>query len=444
MLLTSARCGALCFALGVIGCGTRSPLLEGGTAPSDAGAPDAPAITPPTIPPEQDATPDTEPPPLPPPCESYELAAGTREFQISSNDLDSAVPEALVYQGESYVVVYSGIRAQGENIYSVRFDGDGSILEGEADIAPEIDSQSDVSVVWTGDRFAMAWTGFFEGQYDAWFSILNADREQLVPGTIALDEGTWSRSPRLAWSGDEILASWEGRGFTHIGGTSGADLLGRRIDRNASFVGERAILQSDSSLDHSSPSLVPTEDGVAAVWRARTDDAIEDHAVFFAAFNDDWTARSERRRLNAEPSRATGVGALWDGEAYLVSWYERGPDAQTIWATRVDDAGDVLVPPQRFTDSPRNARYPDTLRTGESTWVVFSDDRDDNAGYELYAEKRGTQLHSVSPAFRITDAPGHSIFPVVSNGAGDEIVIVFQDDRDGIPRLYGTKLTCTE
>ena len=78
----------------------------------------------------------------------------------------------------------------------------------------------------------------------------------------------------------------------------------------------------------------------------------------------------------------------------------------TIYGAVVDEEGNILTPPTVLATTPEHARYPWLLPLGDRVLVVFSDDRDGNEGYELYAKMMTASLEAASNDLRITTHRG--------------------------------------
>ena len=101
-----------------------------------------------------------------------------------------------------------------------------------------------------------------------------------------------------------------------------------------------------------------------------------------------------------------------------------------------------MVAARPIAKTPRQARYPAMLPYGDRVLLVWSDNRDQNRGYELYAKTLSRSLDTLAGEMRITDAPGESIDPTMSFGPSGEVGILFGDWRSGESEAYFTRLTC--
>jgi len=151
--------------------------------------------------------------------------------------------------------------------------------------------------------------------------------------------------------------------------------------------------------------------------------------------------------MNLVPSGRAGVfpTIVWNEAAqnYLVAYYDPTTSPHAIYATVLDEDGNTIVPTRAVTESPRHSRYPALLSLGNRVVLIYSDDRDDNLGYELYTKMLDETLEPVGPELRLTSAMGDSIMPKLSFGPNGDIGVLFRDDRHGRQSVFFSRLVCT-
>src|SRR5262249_11919366 len=101
-------------------------------------------------------------------------------------------------------------------------------------------------------------------------------------------------------------------------------------------------------------------------------------------------------------------------------------------------------PPHPITHpGPFRSRYPFLKALGDRLLLVYSDDRDQNQGYELYATTVKADLTPLGNQRRVTNAPRDSVFPLAAFGHKGDFGVLFRDDREGgQENIYFTTLTC--
>src|SRR5262249_27102543 len=128
---------------------------------------------------------------------------------------------------------------------------------------------------------------------------------------------------------------------------------------------------------------------------------------------------------------------------YVVAWFDKSASPTAIYAASVDENGNILAPPRAIT-SPgiARSRYPFLRALGDRLLVVYSDDRDNNDGYELYARTITNNLQPLGPEQRLTFAPKDSIYPIATFGPNGDVGILFQDNRLAEHDVYFMRLGC--
>jgi hypothetical protein len=135
---------------------------------------------------------------------------------------------------------------------------------------------------------------------------------------------------------------------------------------------------------------------------------------------------------------------VWNRDRYVVAWYDITANPAAIYAATVGEAGNVLTAARAISNPGAfHSRYPALLALGDRLLVTYSDDRDQNDGYEIYERTITPTLAPLSGERRVTDAPRDSVLPFTAFGPGGDVGILFRDDRNqGNQDLYFTHLTC--
>jgi hypothetical protein len=133
----------------------------------------------------------------------------------------------------------------------------------------------------------------------------------------------------------------------------------------------------------------------------------------------------------------------WNQDRYIVVWFDKTANPKAIYGAVVDEKGTVLVPPKALTKPGQfRSRYPTIKALGDRVLIVYSDDRDQNDGYELYTLMLDQKLDPISQERRITFAKRDSIYPIAEFGPDGNVGILFRDDRNGEQHTWFTRLGC--
>jgi hypothetical protein len=135
---------------------------------------------------------------------------------------------------------------------------------------------------------------------------------------------------------------------------------------------------------------------------------------------------------------------VWNKDRYVIVWYDKTAFPKAIWGATVGEDGTLLTPAKPLT-SPGNfrSRYPSVKPLGDRLLLVYSDDRDQNQGYEIYSRMVTPTLDPLTPELRVTNAPRDSVYPIAAFGPEGNVGILFRDDREnGNQNVYFTRLGC--
>jgi hypothetical protein len=352
-----------------------------------------------------------------------------------------AVPAGLGYAGGSdYMSSYTGLVEKRESFYLARLHASGTRL-GNPQRFTQIGPDSyGGPLVWTGDRFGTAWTDRRDAQgevinWEVYFNELGPDGAKLGPDLRISHADGFSVIPSLVWTGNQFVIVWQDDGLSFSGLH---EMYGQRVDLAGHPVGEMVKLVDDPLDGQESPAIAVGSHTLGITWMRGNS---TDHHVMFATF--DFELRLQNGPLELTGGMAAGVfpGIVWNQTAYVVSWYSPDPPHAIYGAVVAEDARPV-VPAKQITKSPLHSRYPTILPYGDRVLLVWSDDKDGNDGYEIYAKSLDARLEPLTEERRLTHAPGQSIEPIASFGPQGEVGILFRDDREGTPQVYFTRLSC--
>ena len=274
-------------------------------------------------------------------------------------------------------------------------------------------------------------------------TILEEDGTKAIADTRLTFAPGFSINPSLAWNGAEFIAVWQDE-------RNGAfDIFGQRIGVDGSPIGDNVSMTDQSGLGNESPSVAVGLNGIGVVWSFG--DA-SSHEIVFQIFDQ-----------NLQPSTATpspidltdgsteavfptlvyNKGKNGKGGTYVAAWYDRTASPKAIYGVQIGEDGQVQPTKQLTNPGTFRSRYPFLKPLGDRLLLVYSDDRDQNDGYELYTRMIDASLNPLSPEARLTSAPKDSILPVTAFGPSGDVGVLFRDDRvNGDHHIFFTHLGC--
>ena len=296
------------------------------------------------------------------------------------------------------------------------------------------------SLVWIGDRLGITWSDRRDARgdilnFEVYFNLLNPDRSKRMADFRLTRADGFSLGATVAYTGLEFVVLWQddGRNVFSID-----EIHGLRLDRDGAPMGADVQLANEGPQTQTAPAVASGRRSLGVTWVRG--EAAQFHRVIFAPFD------FELRPLAPTTVLSTTMHAVYPTIVYsapqfIIAWYEDPPGPNIFGAVR-DELGREVVSAKVITSGNLHARTPALLPFGDRVLLVWADDRDSNAGYELYAKMLDRRLEPLGPEQRLTTARGDSIDPVLAFGPGGDVGILFSDNRPGVPQTFFTRLGC--
>jgi hypothetical protein len=350
-------------------------------------------------------------------------------------------PSSLAYSGgDGYMSAYDEEVSSTVSIYLAALSESGSPKPANKFTVGPADAYGG-GLAWTGDRFGIAWTDRRDARgnvlnYEVYFNLVNPDGTKMKPDLRVTHADGFSIGESLVWTGSEFALVWEDDGMNKFGRN---EIFGQRIDLNGGLIGGNIKLVDDGGNGQISPSIAPGQRSLGVVW-LRGDAAM--HELMFAPFDHQLHPLAAPVTLSGKMSTGVYPVIVYNQAEYVIAWYDPDSPLKTVYGTVRGELGEELVAAKPITQSPRHARYPTLVPYGDRSLLVWSDDRDNNFGYELYAKTLDRKLNTLTPETRITNAIGNSIDPIAAFGPKGQVGVLFDDNRDGSWQVYFTHLNC--
>jgi hypothetical protein len=365
-----------------------------------------------------------------------ETAGGPPAVRVSGTDNDSAEYGSLAYHEGGFLGTWTG-NASGKARPLLRLlDTQGNTKSPETRLTQGTTDGFTGGAAWTGDRYGIVREERRSNDYDVYFALFNPAGQKLVPGDVAVaNEGGYQINARVAWTGRDFVVVWQGE--KRVGLFPTYIVRARRVALDGTVAGPIVDLTSSYS---EVPVVAVGRSTLGVVYSAGTD---TDHHVWFIPI-DPQTLAALHAPVEITKAGEQGIfrSVVWNGDAYVATWWEKHPGGSSVHATRIDEAGKVVTPPRNLTDGTTFARDPAIVSLGDRLLAVWADLRDDNVGYELYSRMLSPDLSPRSAGTRITTAQGDSVAPSLAFGPGGAVGVLFRDDRTASAQLWFTHLVC--
>jgi hypothetical protein len=357
----------------------------------------------------------------------------------------TASPQSLGYSGGSgYMSVYSAEVDSRTSIYLQPLTASGDHSAPSVKFTPGPADAYGGPLIWIGDRYGISWSDRREQRgstlnYEIYFNLVNRDGTKRNPDLRVTHQDGFSINVAMAWTGNEFVLVWQDDGMS----TRGEEnlLFAQRVDVNGAAVGGNLRLIDDGGIGQTGPSIAAGTRSIGVVWMRGNS---QNHQLMFAPFDHELKPLAKPVSLTGMMSKDVYPTIVHNQTEYVIAWYDDDPNSSGshVWGTVRGELGEEVVPRKIITDGMRYARYPSVLPYGDRLLLVWSDTRDNNTGYELYAKMIDKKLGELTPERRLTRSAGNSIDPITAFGPTGQVGVLFNDDREGLPQAFFTHLDC--
>ncbi|MEW6325896.1 MAG: hypothetical protein AB1515_10995, partial [Nitrospirota bacterium] len=274
--------------------------------------------------------------------------AGPSPFQLGqerSLGPDAAAqaeaPDAA-WSGEDFLVVWSGRRVGGLDLFAARVSPQGDPIGGIPSISSAPGDQTRPSVVWCGDQFFVAWEDRRSGVNKIFGTWIGARGEVLQPNGFAIAGSRYPQSaPRAVWTGRDVFVVWT----EEIGGGSGLDLYGTAVQPGVTATALQGTPIVAAPADQFEPALAWGPAGGLIAWIDHRSGAGEEGTdVHAALLNGDGQRRSPADLTVPAAGAQRLPTAAWDGRQFVLFWTDRREGGDLIYGGRITDKGRLLDP----------------------------------------------------------------------------------------------------
>ncbi|MBL9021231.1 MAG: putative metal-binding motif-containing protein [Myxococcales bacterium] len=368
------------------------------------------------------------------------IPAGLEPVQVSSRALDLAGSGGLAFSGETYVATYFGSTNGGISAYKNVLDQAGNPT-GETTLTVTPSDSAGGPIVWIGDRYGVLWQDRPNNDYEVYFRLLDAAGGTVVTAPIQVSDGfpRFSINPDLGWTGNNFVAVWQDEREGIF------DIYGQILDIDGNLVGSDVKMTEAGNLANESPIVAASSEGIGVVWNRSIPNGPS--FIQFQTFDFELQPVSDVTEFTDGTTGAAYPVVVWNDGEYVVAWANWKGPSKAIYAAVVSQDGTLVVPPKPITDpGANNSRYVQLKALGDRILAVYSDDRDQSVGYEVYARMVSRTLDPIGAELRVTSSPGDSVYPRPAFGPEGDVGILFRDDRptaSGVEqRVWFTRLGC--
>jgi hypothetical protein len=341
----------------------------------------------------------------------------------------------ISWSGSSYITTYTGT-SEGFDIWRSQLGPDGTKLQPDELLKLTNSDGFGGPLVWTGDRYGVAWQERATGDYEVYFRLLSETGATVEVPPLQLSSAFgFSINVDLGWTGTRFVVVWQDERNGQF------NIFGRTVSLEGTPISGEVQMVPDGNFPDEAPSVAASSAGIGVAW-GRGD--AQAHFIQFQTFDFDLNPIGDIVTLTDGLTDAVYPTVVQNDGNYVIAWYDRSASPQGIYASVVDPSGAIVVQPRLVSDTPPGAfsRYPHLKPLGDRILLIFSDTRDLNDGYELYGRMLTDLLDPITAPTRITNSPADSINARAAFGPDGNVGILFRDDRLGEQHVFFTRLGC--
>ena len=254
-----------------------------------------------------------------------------------SNSANVQIEPAVAWDGENYLVAWTDRRSTGHtDVYGARIAPDGQLLDGSGiPISTGPEDEALPAIVSSGSGYFVVWRDerdHFRTAADIYGTRVSSAGQVLDPDGIAIENSFGGpENLALATSGRQYLVLWD----------NGDEVFGLRVALNGVPLDPSGFLVGPLGNDeHLTPAVAWGEDAYLVAWQ---------NGRFFgqtrgARVSEDGDVLDPSGiSISTEPSQCC-PSVAWSGQNFLVAWSQDMGDSVDIHGARVAPTGVVLDP----------------------------------------------------------------------------------------------------
>uniref|UniRef100_A0A7V3VUF5 T9SS type A sorting domain-containing protein n=1 Tax=candidate division WOR-3 bacterium TaxID=2052148 RepID=A0A7V3VUF5_UNCW3 len=340
---------------------------------------------------------------------------------------------ATDFDGMNYLTVWEDYRGSSIDIYGVRINHLGGVLDPEGIPICCVDSdQISPDIAFDGTNYLVVWQDNRNGGllWDIYGARVDQNGTVIDPQGFAItNEYTNEWCPSVVFDGTNYLVV-----YTDGGGTAGGggEIYGIRVSQEGQVIDSAPGIPICYLPSSNQQSPVATFNGTnyLVVWEDDRYGYDFEYEIYGARVTPDGTVLDPNGiRISPFVSYFNHISpsVASDGNNYFVVWAYRdwnggNPDYE-IYGCRIDSSGNIIdtlgIP---ICTAGGDQLNPSVVYDGENYIIVWQDYR--NGNYDIYGAKVNTS-GVIIDSFVVSNQYGNQTKPVVTKGNGDTLLITY-------------------
>jgi hypothetical protein len=331
---------------------------------------------------------------------------------------------SLVWTGSDYGVAWIDNQAGDDEVFFARVAADGTLLGEAVRVTESVGEAREPSLVWTGAGYAVAFADDTDGNFEIYLALLR-DSGELDGAPIRItNDPEFSGSPWLTWTGNELVVLWnDGRDDNY-------EIYAARIDPAGRKIGGDLRVTNDAGFS-ATPCATWTGSELAVAW---ADDRDGNNEIYYNRLDQlGAPAGGDVRVTTSADAYSSSPHLAFTGDDLTVVWLELVDDRE-VYFERLALAGDGETAALPMSDPMAGtATSVSSAWTGDELAIVYAEDRAGDSDI-LLTRRDLAGVVTVPPAAVADGAEGSREAVLVWTGA--VFAIAWADDRDGNFEIY--------
>jgi hypothetical protein len=353
---------------------------------------------------------------------------------VSEASLAKAYTGGIAYGGDKqgYLAAYTGENAQNTGVYLRALSAAGTPAATTSQVNLTSGDAQGGPMVWTGDRYGIAWSDRRDSDYEIYFNTFGPDGSKLGPDVRITEAPGFSVNPTLGWNGSSFYIAWEDNRSGQF------QILAQKVSLDAKPQGTEQLLASEFQASES-PSIAASSIGIGIAWRAG--DGLGS-TVYFRAYDADLQPLGDTNQI-ATGANYIDPAVVFNKTSFVVTYGEKLPFR--VFGAALSLQGATQLPPQQLSPQGTPGRRAIPIALGDRLIVVYSTQAAD--GYNLFSRTFSSALVPLSDAQQLTTAPGDDLANNVTFGPNGDVGVYFDGRLSDAGKLknaaFFTRLECT-
>ncbi|MDO8600143.1 MAG: type II secretion system protein [bacterium] len=305
---------------------------------------------------------------------AFTVPAAPSNWNSSSLNIDGEY-QSVAWNGNGYGVVYG----KNGKIYFAKLDSNGNKLN-EVVLANAPNYVFWTNIVWDGSKYGVVWPE--ANPHNLRFATMNIDGNVLsnIPLTAGTDNADTER-PALLWTGSEYVVAWSGGWPDNFNNPylPAHIIYFTKIASNGQtiVVNKKKSITSGDTRAANGPiiSLAWNGTNFGVTWQdIRNSNDSNNPALYFATLDSAGNKLGNDIKISGN-GRVGSPKIFADGSNYAVFWRESSIDnvnANSIYATKLDSAGNKIIPNQNLNTKGDNEMRPSIAKAGSDYGIVWT------------------------------------------------------------------------